>query len=370
MEKIFKNKSEKKSTIFVVGGGSGGHLFPAVSLGEELIARDKKVILITDIRCTKYLDAHNPFKVYLVSSGHFKNNIFQKVSAAILISLGIMKSIWLILKKRPKVVVGFGGYPTFPTLCAAKIMRIPIILHEQNSFLGNANYFFARDARKIAISFEDTKNIPESCQNKLILTGNPVRKTIKTLEIPDKYSGQIDQFRIFVFGGSQGAKFFTNLIPNVVKMILQVAPGINLHIVQQAPKADWKRLKRVYRKLNVEFELNDFFHDMPEKYKNTHLAISRSGASTISEFIAIGQPAIFIPFPYAAHRHQLLNAQHIERQKGGWYYEQSVVTPEILAAKIIELASRPNILKFASDNLKKLIQNSDEVLADVVEQFE
>jgi UDP-N-acetylglucosamine--N-acetylmuramyl-(pentapeptide) pyrophosphoryl-undecaprenol N-acetylglucosamine transferase len=307
-------------------------------------------------------------KVKIIKSQAAKQGFISRLQAAFSMMVGLVESFLFLLKTRPKIVIGFGGYTMFPMLFAAQLLRIPIMLHEQNSFLGKANVFFAQKAKVIALTFKDTTNIPENCKDKLLVTGNPVRKEIKNLIVKRDYKN-IDKFRILVIGGSQGARFFSTLIPNSIRFLNKLAPNLKIHITQQAHKADWSRLKRAYKRFEVEFELADFFHDMPRRYSESHIAICRAGASTISEFIDVQLPAIYLPLPTAANNHQVLNAQYVERNKAGWCFEQSLVTPEILADKIYDLATKPEILNIAAANLKKLQKDTENILADTVENI-
>ncbi len=359
---------KKRDRIFVVGGGTGGHLFPSIALGQELASRNYKVYLITDPRCANYLSEKVGLTIKIVQSQSVKPGFFARIKTTISMLLGLIESFFFLIKTRPKIVIGFGGYTMFPMLFAARILHIPIMLHEQNSFLGKANVFFAYNAKAIALTFQDTTNIPLMCEQKVVITGNPVRKEIKALKIERKFEN-LDTLNILIIGGSQGAKLFATLIPNAIKFITNSAPNLRLRITQQAHKADWARLKRAYKKLGIEFELADFFHDMPTKYQENHLAICRAGASTISEFIVVQLPAIYLPLPTAANNHQLLNAQYIEKNKAGWYFEQRSVNPEMIADKIIELYTKPKLLITASENLKKLQKDTEIIFADTVEKI-
>ncbi|MDF2964812.1 MAG: murG [Rickettsiaceae bacterium] len=359
---------KKRDRIFVVGGGTGGHMFPAIALGQELATRNYKVYLITDPRCAKYLNNDIGLKVKIIKSQAAKTGVLSRIQAGFSMMIGLIESLLFLIKTRPKIVIGFGGYTMFPMLFAAQLLGIPIMLHEQNSFLGKANLFFAAKAKLIALTFQETTNIPDHCLNKLVVTGNPVRKEIKSLVVSRDFK-RIEKFNILIIGGSQGAKFFSTLIPNAIRFLIKLAPHLQLHIIQQAHKADWIRLKRAYKRLGVEFELAEFFYDMPKRYQESHLAICRAGASTISEFINVELPAIYLPLPSAANNHQVLNAQFIERNKAGWYFEQSTVTPQILADKIFELATKPQFLVNAASNLKKLQKDTEIILADTVEKI-
>jgi UDP-N-acetylglucosamine--N-acetylmuramyl-(pentapeptide) pyrophosphoryl-undecaprenol N-acetylglucosamine transferase len=359
---------KKRDRIFVVGGGTGGHMFPAMALGQELSLRNYKVYLITDPRCSKYLTENVGLKVKIIKSQAPKTDLISRVQAAFYMTVGFIESLAFLLKARPKIVIGFGGYTMFPMLFAAQLLGVPIMLHEQNSFLGKANVFFANRAKAIALTFKDTSNIPDHCKDKLILTGNPVRKEIKDLKIVRDYNN-IDVFRILIIGGSQGARFFSTLIPNAMRFLNKLAPNLKILVTQQAHKGDWIRLKKAYKRFGIESEIAEFFYDMPTKYTENHLAICRAGASTISEFISVQLPAIYLPLPSSANNHQLLNAQFIEKNKAGWYFEQSLVTPEILAEKIFELATKNHSLEKAAESLKKLQKDTEIILADTVEKI-
>lgn len=354
--------------IFLIGGGTGGHLFPALALSEELKLRNYIVHLITDTRCEKYLPKNIEFPTHILALGSLRPTIVSKAFMAFKMSIALLKSIFLFLIYRPSLVIGFGGYTSFPSLLAARLLKIPIMLHEQNCFLGKVNRFFAKSANKIALNFEDTKAIPSYVSSKIVVTGNPVRKEISNRKIKKKKGN--GYFNILVVGGSQSANIFSSLIPDAISIITSSEKKIKIFIVQQALKKDWEYLENAYNSnLCVKFEIAEFFDNMPDRYNESDIVICRSGASTIAELISLGKPAIMIPFPAASDNHQFYNAKFLENKNASWCFEQKNVTPEILAKKIIALYSNKNLLEEASKNLSQLKLDSSCILADTVEKI-
>lgn len=354
--------------IFLVGGGTGGHLFPALALGQELRKRHYSVCLITDSRCKKYLPQNLELDTHILSLGSLKSNFSSKIFMAIKMFFAIIKSISLFIKYKPSLVIGFGGYTSFPPLVAARLCNISIMIHEQNCFLGKVNKIFAASAKKIALNFPDTHSITSGLDSKIVVTGNPVRQEILNSFVDYKGSKK-DMFNILVIGGSQSAKAFSSIIPSAIAIIKNKAPKLKLYITQQASREDSSNLSDIYRKLCKKFEIAEFFADMPKRYNDSDIVICRSGASTIAELIALGKPAIMIPFPMAADNHQFYNAKFLEDRNAGWCFEQKNITAEILADNIIEIANNKEMLKNISQNLLTLKLNSACILADTVDEI-
>lgn len=357
----------KREAVFLVGGGTGGHLSPALAVANSLTAKNFSCRLITDLRCQKFLNKNENFPINIFNVKPIMGNIFKKLFALFFHFLAFIKSIRLIIKFKPKLVVGFGGYTMLPMLMAARVLRVPIFVHEQNSYLGRANRYFAKDAVKILLSFEKTENIPLQFLPKVTFVGNAVRQNFK--DIAD--NRQIDSkiFNIVVFGGSQGANYFSTLMPNVIKIIKELMPELQINIIQQCNEKEVKKLKRAYQRLNVKCILGSYFNNLDEYLQSANIAIARAGASTIFEFIAAEQPAILIPYPHAAENHQYYNALHLYNNRAGWYYNQSSVTPSIIAEHLVKLVQRPSLLDRVQRNLKRLRNNNIDNLAATVENF-
>ncbi|WP_425362293.1 undecaprenyldiphospho-muramoylpentapeptide beta-N-acetylglucosaminyltransferase [Candidatus Tisiphia endosymbiont of Mystacides longicornis] len=354
-------------SIIVVGGGTAGHLFPAIALAEELVKRGYKLHLITDVRCQKYLTEDLPLIPHIINFRLPPKGLFNKFKLLICLLFMIFKMLLLLVQVKPCVIIGFGGYPSAPPLIAAVLLRIPIVIYEQNCFIGKVNRLFLKWARRVALTYEETKNYNIVDYNKKLVIGNIVRDNVKKLKVKDNFSNDI--FRILIFGGSQGAKVFSTLIPEAIKILVQSNPDIKLHITQQAPPEDLDNIAKIYSELNIPHKVADFFYDMDQQYANQELVISRAGASTISELSYIGLPAIFIPLPFATENHQFYNAKALEDSGAGWCFEQNKIIAEKLADKLLVLIKNRDILERASCELLKRKNDGSNILADTVEEI-
>lgn len=353
--------------IVIAAGGTGGHFFPAVAVGEELKKRGLNVSLITDLRCRKYLTDDMNLTAYVVDLYISKQNIFKIIKSGLLLISATIKAFKLLCKIKPELIIGFGGYPSFSPMAAAVLLGIPIVIHEQNSFIGKSNRFFAKFAKKIALSYKETANIDNKFLSKVIYTGDIIRDNIKSLKTKSKFAN--DQFRMFVFGGSQSAQIFSILIPETIKLLKEKHPEISIKVTQQALKSDQEALAKIYNVLDIDYEISEFFYQIDKIYANSDLVIARAGASTIAELTYIGLPAIFIPYPFASENHQLHNAQALEAAGASWCFPQNHVTPQILADKIIELVMDRKKLQIASKNLLTRRTDGTKILADTVEKI-
>ncbi|WP_341789435.1 undecaprenyldiphospho-muramoylpentapeptide beta-N-acetylglucosaminyltransferase [Rickettsia endosymbiont of Polydrusus tereticollis] len=384
--------------IILVAGGTGGHFFAATAIGEELISRGYEVHLITDFRCQKYITPDLKLTFHVIDLKRYSKSSLQKIKFFVALLGSVLKSVKLLHSLKPSVVVGFGGYPVVSSLFAAMWLRIPIIIHEQNSYFGKVNKFFAKFAAKIALAYEKTKNLPDILKNKIVITGGVVRASIRDIllvkeELAVSSRGlttgsreyliqKLDSvvkprndklfnsntFRIFIFGGSQGAKLFSELLPASIKLLMQKHSELKLHVIQQATREDQEKIKKIYSKLNISYELAEFFDDIAHRYQNTDLVISRAGASTIEELTYIGLPAIFIPLPTATENHQFHNAKLLEDAGAGWCMEQSDISEEKLADKILLLIKNRNMLEQATKNLLKRKKAGHKFLSDLIEE--
>jgi UDP-N-acetylglucosamine--N-acetylmuramyl-(pentapeptide) pyrophosphoryl-undecaprenol N-acetylglucosamine transferase len=241
------------------------------------------------------------------------------------------------MQLRPQAVVGFGGYPSFPPVAAAARLRIPIILHEANAVMGRANMAMAKRATVIASSFPRIANLPLKLRERVHLTGNPVRaQVLKLAGSPYEPPGSEKIFRLLVFGGSQGAKFLSEIMPAAAAEF----PGPlrrRLKITQQCRPEDVEPVRAKYEELGIDSEVEAFFTDLPRRMAASHLVIARSGASTVAELAVIGRPAILVPLPHAVDNDQLRNAESFTASGGGWLMAQGDLTPERLAATIMHL---------------------------------
>jgi UDP-N-acetylglucosamine--N-acetylmuramyl-(pentapeptide) pyrophosphoryl-undecaprenol N-acetylglucosamine transferase len=352
--------------IVVTGGGTGGHLFAAIAAGEELMRLGFDVHLITDLRCKNYLSPGLKLTTHIVDFRIY-GGLIGKITGALKLLKATAKSIIALRDIKPDMVIGFGGYPSFPILLGALATFTPIVVHEQNCFLGKTNAFFARFAKIIALSYPETKNI-NLANPKIVITGSMIRGKIKT--IPKRHLETNNKnFTILIFGGSQGAKLFSILIPAALIRLKSICPEIELKVIQQTSIEDIESLHSAYTKGGIKAELAPFFHNMHELYNQADLVISRAGASTLAELTYLGMPAILIPYPYASDNHQFYNAKALENDGGAWCIEQKELTEQKLSDKIHYLIKNRDKLVEASAKLQNRNSDGAAVLANTVNKF-
>ena len=352
----------------LTAGGSGGHLFPAQSLASELNNRGFGVDLITDDRAYKFGQNFPAATVHVVASGTIrKSRPLSLFRTAAKLFKGYRQSVKILRKSAPKVVAGFGGYPTLPPMFAARRIGIPTILHEANSVMGRANRILAGSAAAVAISFPSVK-FGNRNRFKQIRTGTPIRKEVLDAStIPYKEPGTDGQFNLLVFGGSQGAKFLSDMMPKIMASL----PGElrrRTKLVQQCRREDMEALRGSYETADYETELGEFFDDLPMRIAQAHLVVCRSGAATLCELAAIGRPAILVPLPNSRDADQAENAMEMEASGGAIVALQESIVPEELAETISNLIGKPGKLAELARQAK-LQGNVDATdrLADLVE---
>lgn len=362
-------KENKTPLIILTAGGTGGHVFPAEALAEELSSRGYELALVTDCRGkNNYQGKLGEITNYSVCAGAIvgKSKLF-KIKSLFKTCIGILQSIILLMKNKPVCVVGFGGYASFPCSMASILLGIDLIIHEQNSVMSRTNRFLGKYATFIAQSFEKTKYSPSRTKN--ILTGMPIRKSISELN-NRKYTtkNKNNKFRILVIGGSQGAKIFGEVIPEAIKQIPSNLQK-NLQIFHQCRKDDIDLVKNNYSNCSAELNISHFFNNMNELYSETSLIISRAGASSITEITASKLPSIIIPLPTAADNHQAENALSIANNQAGIIIEQKNLTADILSTKITELLENEEQLNSMSEQANKIcITNAAQRFADAIEK--
>jgi len=357
-----------RAPILLTAGGTGGHLFPAEALCAELIRRGETVDLATDERADKYGKAFPARAVHIVPSATFgsKNPIALARSAAHL-GAGLLKAHGLIGHLKPSVVVGFGGYPTFPPMLAAQFRSVPTILHEQNAVMGRANRALAARATKIATSFATTEKIGDA-QAKAIHTGNPVRDAVRAVAsrpfVAPEAGGPI---RLLVFGGSQGARYFSDVVPPALAR-LDPALRARLVLTQQCREEDIARVDEAYRAMGLKAKLARFFVDLPERMANAHLVIGRAGASTVAELGVIGRPSLLVPYAFALDADQAANARVLAGAGGAVVIAQQDLTEDRLAGDLAALLTAPDRLAALSTGAKAAGRpDAVERLADLVQ---
>ncbi|RWG85506.1 undecaprenyldiphospho-muramoylpentapeptide beta-N-acetylglucosaminyltransferase [Mesorhizobium sp.] len=332
-----------RGVILLAAGGTGGHLFPAEALAHELIERGWQVHLATDRRAERYSGHFPAAEIHSIASATLgSKNPIAMLSAFWTIWQGVRQAGRVIARIRPEAAVGFGGYPTLPPLYAATRRKVPTLIHEQNAVMGRANKALASRVDAIAGGF-----LPEGASAagaKTVTTGNPVRpQVLEAAKAPYAASNDGEPFRFLVFGGSQGAQFFSDAVPAAIALLPE-AQRKRLVITQQARAEDVARVKAAYANLGVDAQVSPFFTDMAARMAAAHLVMSRSGASTVSEIAVIGRPALLVPYPHALDHDQAANAAALAVAGGAEVHPQSTLSAERIAALVGGLIEDPGRL--------------------------
>jgi UDP-N-acetylglucosamine--N-acetylmuramyl-(pentapeptide) pyrophosphoryl-undecaprenol N-acetylglucosamine transferase len=354
--------------IVVVAGGTGGHLFPAEALSVALASRGAVIDLATDERATRYGTAFPSRETHIIPSATVRGkNPLSLARTGAVIGLGVMKAWMLLGRLKPAAVIGFGGYPSIPPVIAASLRGIPTVIHEQNAVMGRANKLLSPRVTAIATGFPGVFDGDPALAAKAVQTGNPVRPAVVAAAAmpyaPLDASGPLN---VIVFGGSQGAKVMSDIVPAALAS-LDPALRARLKVVQQAREEDFERVRQAYAQANIAADVARFFPDLPARIAACHLVISRSGASTVAELAAIGRPSILVPLPHALDQDQRANAGVLEKAGGAIRMDQADFTPERVAADLNVLAADPGRLaKMAAAAKSAGTLDAADRLADMV----
>ncbi|MBV6631866.1 MAG: undecaprenyldiphospho-muramoylpentapeptide beta-N-acetylglucosaminyltransferase [Alphaproteobacteria bacterium] len=356
----------KQRPIILAAGGTGGHLFPAQALAEALIARGHRVILATDRRGLNFGGGLASLELHHVQAAGRKPGLKGLIRMVIKQGLGYLQSHWLHLTERPAAIVGFGGYPSLPTVMAALHQGRPVILHEQNAVLGRVNRLLAAKVKAIGTAFPTVERLPAKAAPQHQV-GNPVRADIAELHGKDYAAPSEDgPLNLLIIGGSQGATIFSEILPKAVERLPSHLRQ-RLVITQQARPADIEEARFAYAQINQKVELQTFFTDMPKRLAEAHLVVARAGASTVAEMTAAGRPAILVPYPSAMDNHQHKNAEQMVEQHAAWLMPQDGFTAEALATRLELLLTTPEKLSETAANARNAAHiDAADKLADLV----
>ena len=334
--------------FILAAGGTGGHMVPAHALAAELRSRGHGVMLITDERGARFPGLFENVPVHVLPAGRLGGGPIGWLKAIRSVIAGRSEAKGLYRNHRPDAVVGFGGYPAFPSLIAASAMRIPTVLHEQNAVLGRVNRLVAGESHAIATAYDEVQRLKPQFKTKTVVVGNPVRAPVAKLgEIPFPAFDELAPLKILVTGGSQGATVLGEIVPEGLAL-LHPALRRRLQVIQQCRPDDIDRVRIRYAELGIPADLMTYIEDMPDKLAEAHLVIARAGASTIAELTAAGRPAILIPSPSATDDHQTFNAQEMTKAGGARTIQQDDFRPAVLARQIEAMADDPQALANAA----------------------
>ena len=361
----------RSGVVVLAAGGTGGHLFPAQALAEELVRRGYIIYLVTDARVADYGKTFPAIETLIVPSATLSfSKPWLLPMRAFKLLRGIKQASAILQKLKPDVVVGFGGYPSFPPIIAASRLKIPCCVHDQNAIMGRANRVLSRFVDAVASSFPKLAGLPERAKAKLVVTGNPVRDLVmaeRAARYPEM--GADKPFNILVFGGSQGARFFAEFMPKVIAELPRAVLR-TLLLTQQCRPEDIEDVRAAYADKNFAFDLQPFFNDMPKRIAASHLVVCRSGASTIAELGVIGRPAIMVPLPHAIDNDQLRNAESFAGAGAGWIKPQAELEPVAFAAFLTRLRYQEGELAAAAKAaLTHGMPDAAQRLADLTEEL-
>ncbi len=323
--------------LIIAAGGTGGHMFPAQALAEEMLARGWQVKLSTDVRGNRY-SGNFPKEILreVVSSATpARGGVLGKLVMPFRILNGVFAAWRSMRRVRPNVVIGFGGYPAIPAMSAAWMLGLPRMVHEQNGVLGRVNQLFARRVNVVACSVWPTK-VPPNTQT--VHTGNPVRAAVLALANAPYLAPGPWPMKLLVIGGSQGAGILSRIVPEAIAMLPE---GMLQHLTisHQAREEDIDLVVRSYEAIGVRADVKPFFNDVPERIADAQLVISRAGASSVADISVIGRPVILIPLAAAVRDEQTANAQGLAQSGGAFILQEDAFTPAALSGHISAILS-------------------------------
>ena len=350
--------------LVLAAGGTGGHMFPAQAIAEEMVARGWQVKLSTDSRGARYCkNFPSGVEVLVINSATFSGrSIFGKLSVPLKIFYGVFQSLLWFKRNKPSCVVGFGGYPSIPAITAALIWRIPTILHEQNGVLGQVNKLFAKKVDFVAYGIA-----PESLssENSLYI-GNPVRNSVLKFKASPYIPPGDYPINVLVIGGSQGARIMSDIVPAALSLLSEKNKK-NLRVAHQARPEDKDRVIKLYSEHNIDAEVSSFFNDVPRRISEAQLVISRSGASSVADIATIGRPSILVPLKSAIRDEQSINAESMTSINSAISFAEDDFTQEKLSKCIAKfLASPKKAEAMAISALKRSSKNSVQMMSELI----
>ncbi|VAV97488.1 UDP-N-acetylglucosamine--N-acetylmuramyl-(pentapeptide) pyrophosphoryl-undecaprenol N-acetylglucosamine transferase [hydrothermal vent metagenome] len=352
--------------IAIAAGGTGGHVFPAAALSGELQSRGIKTVLVTDQRGDPLTtDFPCDDKLVLQTCSPNPRRPVRFIADLFGIFKATLRAGSYLKQHGCSRVVGFGGYPSLPTLLAAKWLGLPIILHEQNAVLGRSNRLFAGSANWIASGFDNLERLPDKAKSRHVVTGNPLRPDILA-HSKTPFPATDGKLHLLVLGGSLGARILSETVPAAMDL-LPVELSKRLQVTAQITQDRLETAQAGFERAGVTAELAPFFDDIAGRLAKAHLVVARAGASTIAELAAIGRAAILVPLAIAMDDHQSGNANVLKQAGAADVISEEALTPEKLAAVLSvrlldgdELAKRAKLAKTVARN------NAAVMLADLV----
>ncbi len=353
------------ASVMVMAGGTGGHVFPALAVADELRARGMDVFWLgnPDGFEARVVPEHG-FPMERISiKGLRGNGMMRWLSAPFRLTIAFLQVLVVLLRKRPQIVLGMGGFVSGPGGVMARVLGIPLVIHEQNAVPGMTNRWLARWASRVAEAFPGSFD----ASRRASLTGNPVRQEIARLEAPmTRMSGRIGPLRLLVLGGSQGAQVLNEMLPGTLTLLNAELRPLVQH---QAGRDKAESTIQAYREAGVEAEVMPFVTDMAAAYAWADLLVCRAGALTIAEIAAAGVAAILVPLPHAVDDHQTKNARYLVDSGAALLLPQSEMSADSLAHLLEPLLdAREIVLEMATAARELALPEATLRVADMCEE--
>ncbi len=347
----------KGKKILLATGGSGGHVSPALAVAEILKNSGAEVALSYDRRTDKLVEGVDAS--YLLCSLPLlkrQPGVWGKFLFFSQLVGSFFSAVRFIFSFKPDLIIGFGGYASAPMVVAAMIRGMPLVLHEQNAVLGQVNRFAARSALFVGAAFSGTKDIAPKDLYKTVFVGNPVRKSFSE-EAKNEYILPTEEgpLHVMIMAGSQGARYFDFTVSEALAALPENVKK-RLVVTQQARSENQLFIESLYKQHGISFTLNEYFQNIPELMKKSHLVIGRAGSSTVFELLMMGRPGVLIPLPTSKDNHQYYNAQAFQEAGAGMFFEQKELTAERLSKTLVSLLMYPHLLKRMHESALKTRQ--------------
>jgi len=349
--------------IIIVASGTGGHVVPALAIADSLIKKDYSITWLgTKKGIENKLIKNELIKLcHINSSGIRGKNFFNVIKGLFNFILSFFQTVLIFIKEKPLFIIGFGGYISTSASIAAFVLRLPVYVHESNSIAGTANKINHFISKKTFETFPGTFKTSD----KIIHTGNPIKKVFNNIEIADrKYTLDKKGCNILIFGGSQGAKFFNEMIPPCLHSFKN-----KINVTHISGSTNKETVINAYKDHNIKSEVIDFSYNMETLYDWADLIISRSGSMTLSEIAISGRASILVPYLYAADNHQYFNAKYLERNRAAIIIEENKDFSDNLYQSLNDLINNKIEMYNMAINVKSLfpLNSSDIILKNIEE---
>ena len=336
--------------LIIAGGGTGGHVFPAVCIAEEFIrsVSDSDVVFVGAVSgIENRIIPELGFRLLSLNVGGLRGKkIVERLRNIKDAFIAVKNSFSILQKEKPDAVLGVGGYASGPLILSARIMKYPTAIHEQNSIPGLTNKILGKFVDRVFLSFEEAGKFFK--KEKAVFSGMPVRKSVIGT---DSIENKNNKFTVLVIGGSQGARGLNRVFAEMTKSNWM---RDNLKIIHQTGQHDFNEIKQLYHNEKIDAEVFDFIKNMGWAYSVANLVIARAGASTLAELSATCKPSILIPYPYAAGDHQRMNADAFVKAGAAEVILEKELTPAFLEKRIKALADAPGMLEKMSRGARSL----------------